>query len=251
MSELRQDHKNNIVGFHNTVGNVEALNRMLKTVNQNTPASTEGARLPFLSLNQDDGSFAYGPERIQTEEGSVWAVDIFDIKRGFISWAATPAGRKQNGEVLRSLDDLPNGSDLPAQDENGNPTDWQPGVSMNLLCISGEDAGESAVYKNNSRGGNKGVDELLATVSRRPSDNHPIPLVELKSSSYTNKKYGRKVVEPVFEVVDWATTGRVSLKTGELAYSPEATNDNVAPETKEIEAPTTSARRKRRSQSAA
>jgi len=251
MAELREDIKNKVVSFHANVGTVDQLNSLLKTVNHNTSASPEGDRLPFLSLNQDDGTWAYGGERIEVEEGSQWAIDIFGVKRGYISWAVVNGGRKQNGEILRPLDDMPDGNELPSKDENGNATNWQAGLSFKAICISGEDAGQEVEFKNNSRGGNKALDNLLLEVSRRPSNEHPVPLVEFKSSSYMNKKYGRQVTEPIFKIGDWSTIGRVSLKTGELVFSPEAANDNTAPETKEIEAPTKTARRTRRSQSAA
>jgi hypothetical protein len=76
---------------------------------------------------------------------------------------------------------------------------------MTLACIKGDDAGLEVVYKNNSLGFRKAFDQLLADVRSRYviDQQYYWPVIELETSNYHHKKYG-KIFEPIFKIVGWA-----------------------------------------------
>ena len=76
---------------------------------------------------------------------------------------------------------------------------------MGLACVKGDDKGLETVYKNNSLGFRKAFDKLLADIRSRYVIDQQFywPVIELLTSDYPHKKYG-KIFEPIFNIVGWA-----------------------------------------------
>jgi hypothetical protein len=158
---------------------------------------------PFLRLLKD-GSWVYGAENIEVEQGSVWAVNPVSLQHGFVSWTNHPG--KQTNEIVGEVM-VPMTSPLPLQsDLRDTGWDWDQQLSFQMRCTSGEDAGEQTLYKTTSVGGMSAVKKLISEIMKQLDVNpsRPVPLIELKTDSYQHKKWGLTFT-PVFEVVGWAS----------------------------------------------
>lgn len=156
---------------------------------------------PFLRLLQD-GTWVYGAENIEVEEGSSWAVNPLSLKHGWVSWTDHP-GKQANeivGEVM-----VPMTSPLPLQTEmrdTGWP--WVQQLSFDIKCLDGEDKGVQVLYKTTSVGGMAAIKTLIGKIMAQldVAPGKPVPVIHLGSDHYSHKKYG-KTFTPVLEIVDW------------------------------------------------
>src|SRR4029077_8946111 len=119
--------------------------------------------LPFVGINSD-GVWSYGQERTEVEEGSLWAIDIRTWQHGYIAWPPESAKeRKPLGEKM-----VPANMRLPAIEtlpDVGSP--YQLQFAFELLCMSGEDAGTMAMFKNGSYGAKTAIQTLVEEVRRQ------------------------------------------------------------------------------------
>ena len=157
--------------------------------------------LPFLRLLRD-GSWVYGADSTEIEEGSLWAINIFSMQTGYIAWA--DQNSKEKGTVLG--EELVSVAAPPVQLGNlpdvGAP--WTECNAFDLLCISGEDKGTTVKFKTNSHGGRRAFNDMLKLVEKAMEDGtgKVIPIVELDVDSYQHKDWG-KTYTPVFDVKKW------------------------------------------------
>jgi hypothetical protein len=188
---------NDITKFSgNLPTNPDELAKGLAGVSQGLQNTTTG--VPFLSLKA--GVFVYGPEKIEVEEGSRWAVNPYSIHHGFACWG----DGELLGEVMARFDQPP-----PRQDQlqdYGQP--WGQQISMELKCVSGEDAGITVLYKSTSVGMRNAAKALIdQIVNQAQADaEHIVPVVELECDSYQHKKYGETFF-PVLDPIEWLTMG--------------------------------------------
>jgi pyruvate/2-oxoglutarate dehydrogenase complex dihydrolipoamide acyltransferase (E2) component len=180
------------------VASLQTLKQGLANVKTSLPETTGE---PFLRL---DGVWLYGPENIEVEPGSQWAINPLSFKHGFCSWTRHPAeSKKKNelvGEVMVAMT-----APKPAQVElRDTGWDWNDQVSFQLKCLTGEDVGEQVLYKNSSKGGINATGELIgaimAQLDKDPS--RPVPVVTLDKDFYNHKTYGRTDI-PVFKIERW------------------------------------------------
>jgi len=168
---------------------------LMKGIEQTRSTITTGGGKPFLRLTRA-GDYIYGPQNIDVQDGSQWAVNLAALEHGWVCWG--------DGELLGQIMvdvRLPQPArPLPLE---GYPFEAQFG--MGLACITGEDKGLEVIYKNNSLGYKKAFDQLLADVRARYLLDQAFywPVLELLTSSYPHKKYGQ-IFEPVFKIVGWA-----------------------------------------------
>jgi len=150
---------------------------------------------PFLRLSRT-GDYIYGPQNVDVQDGSHWAVNLASLEHGWVCWG--------DGELLGQIMvdvRLPQPQRPPAVEGYG----FEPQFGMSLACISGDDKGVEVIYKNNSLGYKKAFDQLLADIRARYIIDQQFywPVIELNTSSYPHKKYGQ-IFEPIFKVVGWA-----------------------------------------------
>jgi hypothetical protein len=174
---------------------------------------------PFLRLLKGNGYFVYGQKNIEVEEGSEWAVNPMSLQVGFIAWkGGKPVDKKMRSifQPAYTRDELP---DVGAE--------WDANVSMQLMCVHGEDKGTVVEYQANSVGGRKAFDNLAAELQAQ-SDKDPeniVPVVDLISDSYQHAEYG-KIHNPIFKVVRW-----MAMDTGNAGAAPEAEEPKAAAKT--------------------
>jgi len=157
--------------------------------------STGGGGKPFLRLSRE-GDYIYGPQNTDVQGGSHWAVNLASLEHGWVCWG----DGELLGQVMCSVQ-LP----APARPPAIEGYQFEAQFGMSLACILGDDTGLEVIYKNNSLGYRKAYDKLLADVRGRYAGDQQFywPVIELETSSYPHKKYG-KIYEPIFKIVGWA-----------------------------------------------
>lgn len=153
--------------------------------------------IPLLQCRKESGKWVYGPDRIEVEDGSLWAIDANSTAMGYVDWH----GGKPVGERMAVVGQEPvNPADLPpAQGKNG----WEDQVGFGLICTNGEDAGVAVVYKTNTKGGIEAFNKTFDAMQARAAAGKPFnPVVKLTNTNYTHNEYGL-IWKPIFEIVDW------------------------------------------------
>ena len=183
------------------VAAISALKRGIQNTRQAIPAS---AATPILRLGKD-GYWVYGQGNVEVEEESRWAINPLSIQHGFVCWTDKKPGEGKNellGEVYAPMSSAP--VDMARLPDYGWP--WKPATCVQLKCVSGDDEGETVVYKPSSVGGANVMQSLLDAIEEQLDEGTDkiVPIVTLESDHYQHKQYGKTYV-PEFNIVDWVT----------------------------------------------
>ncbi len=216
-------------------GAVAALSSLKSGLQNVTATIVARGGDPFLRL-LTDGTWVYGADNVEVEEGSLWAVNPFSLMHGWVSWTDHPGKQKNEivGEVM-----VPMGSPLPdlttMKDTNWP---WTQQLSFQVQCINGEDQGTSVLYKTTSVGGMSAVKALLGKLMAQldVDPEHPVPVLELSSDHYNHAKYGKTYV-PVFEVRQWSGMDAVELDPEDEGDAPADEPEAPAAEQQTVAAP--------------
>ena len=201
---------------------------LMKGIEQTRSTITTGGGKPFLRLTRA-GDYIYGPQNIDVQDGSQWAVNLAALEHGWVCWG--------DGELLGQIMvdvRLPQ----PARPLPLEGYAFEAQFGMGLACITGEDKGLEVIYKNNSLGYKKAFDQLLADVRARYLLDQAFywPVLELLTSSYPHKKYGQ-IFEPVFKIVGWADAQGNLQSAKPRAVRPPAEEPTLRAATRPAETP--------------
>lgn len=167
-----------------------------------------GGDKQFLKMDKGNGDWIFGQEETVVEDGSLWAVNPMSLMHGYISW---DGNQQVEGEMM-----VPVSRAVPSPDSlkvsgspDGRPTGqngWQFQMSVDMVCIDGEDAGTVVQYKQSSVGAMKAFRALVDAIGAQieAGKDEIVPIIEMKSDSYKHKKYGR-IFNPLFEIKEWRT----------------------------------------------
>ena len=194
--------------------NTEELAKGLQNVGQNLQGGAGG--VPFMRL-QRTGVWVYGPESIEVEEGSNWAINPYSLQHGFICWG----DGELLGEQMVPFNQAPPAvGTLPDYGQK-----WDQQVSLQLQCMDGEDVGVNAMLKGSSLGLRNAVKKLIDyIISQSQHDpDHIVPVMELEVDSYKHKKYG-EIFYPVLEPVKW-----ISIEAGDTDSESDENGDDAQP----------------------
>lgn len=184
---------------------MNAYKQSLKAAANAAKSSLGG--MPYLRMGKD-GEWVYGAESTEVEEGSLWAINPFSMKMGWIAWGVGPQEGTVLGEQLASV--------AEPQIQRGNLPDvgaeWTACCAFELVCVTGEDKGTAVLYKTNSVGGRRVFADILQLVSAEMDSDEGkcVPIVELNCDSYPHKKYG-KIYTPVFDIKKWVMPDATEL----------------------------------------
>lgn len=179
----------------------------LKQGLQNVQTSIVSIGGDYLLRLIQGGTWVYGAENVEVEDGSDWAVNPLSVQHGWVAWTDY---KKKKNEILAEVM-VPAFQPLPpyetlreVKDENGEVCEYMQQISFQLQCLSGADEGEQVRYKATSVGGMNASKELLGEIIKQLDldDQNPVPVLVLGSDSYNHKVWGKTFV-PVFEIVDW------------------------------------------------
>ena len=179
----------------------DLLGGLANVQNSIQEAGGVASQFPFIGIN-GDGIWAYGQDRTEVEEGSLWAIDIRSWQHGYIAWPDQKSkDRKPLNEKM-----VPANSPLPvlaSLRDVGQP--YQLQFSFELLCMSGEDAGVTALYKNGSYGAKVIVQTLVEEVRKQANTDKSrlCPVVELQIRSYVHQEWKKTIYNPVLQIHKW------------------------------------------------
>jgi hypothetical protein len=179
-----------------------------------------GGGKPLLRLLKS-GDWVFGASNEEVQEGSTWVINTMSLTHGYTCWVEGTGNDKNElrGEVMVSVaEHMPQ---RPAPIE-GFP--YKEQRAFEAKCLTGADEGTEVLHKTNSVGGLREMDALLAKIHAKLAApggaNFPCPVVELKSSSYTHKKWGQ-IYNPIFDLVGWASMSG-ELEDGEVEQPKKA-----------------------------
>ncbi len=186
------DHENRIA---------DLLGGMANIANSIAEAGGVAGMFPFIGIN-NDGIWAFGPDRIEVEQNSHWAIDIRTWQHGYIAWPPADAKeRKPLGERM-----VPASSALPVMTSLPDVgAKWQLQFAFELLCLTGADTGVMALYKNGSYGAKVLVQNMVDEVRKqaRLDPTKLCPVVILDIRSYVHKEWKKTIYNPVLQIQKW------------------------------------------------
>lgn len=203
---------------------VVPMDRFKKAINDGAAAAKAIASSGGLLLRLGrDGLWVYGPDNVEVQEGSLWAINPYSISLGFAAWGEN--GSRDEGTLLGERMALIYEPAVALANLPDVGASWAPQIQFDLVCLNGDDAGTEVRYKTTSVGGRRAVAGMLDEVKQHANDDgNIVPVVTLVSDSYIHKKYGKTYV-PVFEVAEWKAPDDTELGTsaeGEEAKPAEA-----------------------------
>lgn len=205
---------------------------------QQSTAMIDGGDTQFMKFTKF-GSFEYGAENTETEEGAEFAVNPLGFGHGLIAWGDDAHNNEGEmlGEVMASAS-----QPLPAMPD---PVEgkWVEQRAMQMACISGEDEGLQVLFKSSSLGGKKFYAGVVMEVVKRinAGESDIVAVITLEADSYQHAKYG-KIFTPTFTIVRWQGMDDTAPAANQEEAKEEAPATEKAPEP-EAEKPT---RRRRR-----
>jgi hypothetical protein len=210
----------NIVAFSGA--NLPSVNTLKETLAR-VQSDVGSSGMVIIKMDKT-GTWVFGADQTEVEEGSAWAVNPFSFVHGWVGWGGdkTPMKGQVLGEKMCSVaQPLPEQGEVPEHCTKG----WELQMGFSLKCVSGEDAGMEARYTATSVGAKKAIQALAVEIASQvdKDSTKPVPVVELKSDSYRHKTYG-KIFTPVFEVKQWVGIN------GEKDAPPKAEEPAPAPE---------------------
>lgn len=183
-----------------------------------------GGDKQFLKMDKGNGDWLYGQEETVVEDDSLWAVNPMSLLHGYISW---DKNQQVEGELMVPISrDVPSPDSLKVQGSaDGRPTGqngWQFQMSVDMVCINGDDAGTVIQYKQSSAGAMKAFRAIVDAIGGQieGGKDEIVPVVQMKADSYKHKKYG-KIFNPIFEIVEWRTMDDTSPADGKDKPEPE------------------------------
>ncbi len=224
--------KNEIVAFQNAGLPVKDLATFAQNLARaQTNIAVKGGE-DFLKLSKHDGLWYYGATDTEVQEGSLWAINPASLRMGYMAWG--------KGEVLgKKLLPILSGQTVDQSTLPNVGAPWSETVAMQLRCMNGDDAGVQVEYEQNSYGGKKAFAELLQAfqVQIATDQVNIVPVVVMKSDSYSHKQYGT-IYNPIFEIVKWVSIqGNVEAPAAEddgeeeIGQAHQADNAVVTPAT--------------------
>jgi hypothetical protein len=171
----------------------------------NTIADAGGVAsgLPYMGINQQ-GFWSYGQDRTEVEPGSRWAIDVRTLQHGYIAWPDQKAKERKplHEKMVSANSRLPDLNTLP---DVGQP--YQVQFAFQLMCLSGEDGGAQALFKNGSYGAKAAIQSLVEELRKQARVNIDLmcPVIELQVRSYFHPDWKRDIYNPVFAIKKWIT----------------------------------------------
>lgn len=214
-------------------GAIAALNALKQGIANVRHTLVTKSTNPFMKLGKD-GIWCYGAENIEVENGSLWAVNVLSFEHGWVAWERGEDADNSDGPkgevmypMMMSLPDKSEMKDVGAE--------WKYQISCELLCLNGTDKGEQALYKANSVGATDAMDALTKAIGAHleTDDTTPVPVIELKSSSYQHKKWG-KTYTPILDIKDWVPLAADMPNVADPA--PKAETPAAKPRTRSVPA---------------
>lgn len=175
----------------------------------------------ILRVDDHTGDISFGQDKRQVTENDVWAVNPLSFTHGWIAFhdsevMSTIDGRPADITLSLYDADLPAYEDLPELDyvppasNRRGPAeaapDWREKLGVEMLCIEGPNEGAAIIWSPTSYGGRRTIAKLFEMVANQLDSDDPelcVPIGELFSDSYYNKRFKRDVHGIEFHFLEW------------------------------------------------
>lgn len=209
----------------------------LKTKVQKTKRALPAGKIDFLRMLKS-GKWVFGQNNMRVQEGSMWAINPLTFKSGYVCWTDYPDGAKKKNKMLNKVM-LPLGSEMPDPEDlkkfyadadeynNGEPWSYDPNMSVEMTCVSGEDKGKTVLYETSSKGGTGLLGAYLDKMEAMIDEDTPVAIIKLVNDEYDHPTWG-ETLTPDFEYVEWRAlddAGPVEEAPEEDEPSPDDTGD--------------------------
>jgi len=201
----------NVVSFAGA--NLPAV-KTLATSLRNIEQDVGSAGVVIIKMDKT-GTWIFGADQTETQEGSKWAVNPFSFVHGYVAWG--------DGEVLgERMTGIANALPEPIEAPPGAKKGWEVQIGMSMKCLNGDDKDMEARYTTTAVGGKRAVQALAVAIAEQVEKDQtkPVPVVMLETDHYQHKSYG-KIYTPVFKIVEWVSMdGGAAAKPAERIESP-------------------------------
>ncbi|MEN6303248.1 MAG: hypothetical protein ABFD96_11020, partial [Armatimonadia bacterium] len=144
----------NIVKFGNA--NLPAAADLVKSL-QSLDRSVPDVGTAIIKMDRF-GSWVFGADQTEVEDGSEWAVNPFSFTHGYIAWGEGEV----LGEIMKSVTEpLPELPPAPPNAKKG----WESQLGMRMQCVKGADVGLEVKYSTTSVGGRRAVQQIALAVA--------------------------------------------------------------------------------------
>lgn len=175
--------------------------------------------IKMLTKGRDAGTWVYGQQETEVEKDSLWAINPFSVKHGYVAWDTNKGGAPVQELMIPINRTLPSKDTLPPLPA-GTPSKKAPNVPVELdyadqrsfdaVCISGEDEGTVVEYKQSSFGAMKLFGKIInALLDQATKGDDIVAVGRWSGSSYDHPTYG-ETWNPEFEIVEWRTPADTS-----------------------------------------
>jgi hypothetical protein len=227
-----------------------AILKGLKTKVKRTRTQVPTGQIDFLRMLKS-GRWVYGQNNMRVQEGSLWAINPLSFKSGYVCWTDYPDDAKKKNKMLNKIM-LPLGSELPDESDlkqffddadeynNGQPWPYNPNMSVEMTCVSGEDKGKTVLYETSSKGGLGllGADGYLDKMENMVDEGTPVAIIRLVNDEYDHPTWG-ETLTPDFEYVEWRSlsddTAVETTDEEEEDEAPKRTRSRSSKPAKQIE----------------
>lgn len=164
-----------------------------------------------------EGYWQYGKEGFEPDPEGLWIIAVPSLFHGYICWHQKQVEWKKAVPLMQSISTIVVPSDLKGKDGA------QLIRGFTLACMHGDDAGVTAEFSTNSRGGLEMVEKLVDAITAQIDVDPDMiwPVVKLSSSSYQHKEYGL-THKPELEITGWMTAEEALRETHADEDEPEA-----------------------------
>ncbi|MEJ2124318.1 MAG: hypothetical protein P8Y47_05765 [Alphaproteobacteria bacterium] len=171
---------------------------------------------PLLRLTED-GEFIFGEDATPLYENDALAINPASFKRGWVCFTdKNDLATTENDEVadfLFPLDDCPDEDEIyrlhplpQPKHGRGRGLEYRSQLSCEMTIVDGDNKGTTLTYKPTSTGGKRMIAKLAAEIARAYDDSDSfVPVVELYSSPYHNRRWNKRIFNPFADIIDWRT----------------------------------------------
>lgn len=176
-----------------------------------------GSNALYMKFNGNSGEYTYGQDSEEIAEGTHMAVNMSELRRGFICWVDSQVKDEKMARVVDG-DEIQE-SNLPdygpyERRSDGSQDGWSKQAAVALFD---PETKKSFILKVSSASGLRGIGTLLKDYAKQYKS-HPgeMPLVELTSKAFIpkDKKFGKKHAL-ILNIVGWISEDEMNATTGE------------------------------------
>ena len=191
---------------------------------QTTPSAGGSGDMNFLQMDQGGDGWVFGRDRDPIEDDDRFLMDPRTFVHGYICWHNSSPEYKSMVPFSTPLSEV----SVPEGLQGAKGAEYQRGV--NMVGLSEGIARLAFEFSHSSMGGLQFLEDLEDAVIASP-DGREFPVISLTQDSYTNKKYGKLIYTPGFEVHEWLTLADaiIAIAGAEAEPEPEETAEAARP----------------------